>query len=194
MDQAKIRLPGAVESALLMELFTVMKEFFSSSNVWQEEIKFNVVPTTASYYTDSSEYTYDLLPIQGEIIRLIGVRNADGFPVTATMQAPGCVVLNTSPAAAEQYTALTVLTVVDPTSREGYPQFPDWVLSKYFNEILDGLLGRMMSQIAKPYSSPAIASMHLRKFKQGISMAKVESRRKNVYRGQSWRYPRSFAT
>jgi hypothetical protein len=51
----------------------------------------------------------------------------------------------------------------------------------------------MMSQLAKPYSSPAMAQMHLRAFKSGVSQAKVEASHQNVYRGQSWRFPQTYA-
>lgn len=193
IDNARIRLPGAVDSALLMELFLVLKEFFSSSNAWQEKIEFPVYATSAGAYADPDAYTYDVVPSQGAIVRLMEVRDAQGVPVRATMTVPGSIVLTNSPGSDTTFTATVSLTVTDPTTRDGYPQFPDWVLNKHFNELLDGLLGRMMSQIAKPYSSPSIAAVHLRKFKQGISNAKVESTRKNVYRGQSWRFPKSFA-
>ena len=193
LDQARIRLPGAVDAAIVMELFTVMKEFFNGSNAWQEAIEFPVYATSASAYADPDAFTYDLTPTQGAIMRLLGAHNGDGVPVRATMPVPGCVVLAQSPNVDATYTALVALTVTDPTTRDGIPQFPDWVLNKHYTELLDGLLGRMMSQLAKPYSSPNIAAVHLRKFKQGISAAKVEAMRKNVYAAPSWRFPRSFA-
>jgi hypothetical protein len=193
MDHARIRLPGAIDAAILVELFSVLKEFFNNSNAWQEEIEFSAYPTSSPYYADPDAYTYDLIPTRGAVMRLMAVRDAQGIPVRASMPVPGSVVLDRAPDADTTYTATVALTVTDPTTRDGYPQFPDWVLNKYFNELLDGLLGRMMSQIAKPYSSPSIAVVHLRKFKQAISAAKVESSRRNVYRAQNWRFPRSFA-
>lgn len=193
MDQARIRLPGAVDAAIQIELFTVLKEFFSGSNIWQEEIGFTALATNVSYYADPDAYTFDVIPAQGAITRLIGVRDNQGTQLRATMSVPGSIVLNTLPSVDTACVATVVLTVTDPVTRDDFPQFPDWVLNKYFNELLDGLLGRMMSQIAKPYSSPSIAGVHLRKFKQGISLAKVETSRKNVYRGQNWRFPKSFA-
>jgi hypothetical protein len=193
MDHARIRLPGAVDAAILLELFSVLKEFFITSNAWQEKIEFSVTPTDLDYYIDPDAYTYDVVPTQGTITRLLVVQNGQGTPVHATMQSPGSIVLHSSPSAPATYTATVALTVSDPVTRDGYPQFPEWVLHKYFNEMLDGLLGRMMSQIAKPYSNTTLAVVHLRKFKQGISIAKVEASRKNVYRAQSWRFPKSFA-
>jgi hypothetical protein len=193
MDHARIRVPGAVDAALLIELFAVMKEFFIETNTWREKLEFTALPTTASYSADPDAFTYDLLPTQGSIARLLAVTDKEGRPVRATMPQPGTVVLSTAPMSEEVYTAHVVLTVSDPTTRDDYPQFPLWVLNRYFAPILDGLLGRMMSQIAKPYSSPAIAMAHLRNFRKGMSQARVDAKRQNVYAAPTWRFPRGFA-
>jgi hypothetical protein len=192
MDQARIRLPGAVDAAIVVELFAVMKEFFSDSNIWREDIQFPVYATSTPYHLDPDAYTYDVMSSQGAVNRLIGVRNGDGTPVSAVMPVPGQVVLSLSPNNDTSYTATVALTISDPVTRDGYPQFPDWVMNKYINDLLDGVLGRMMSQIAKPYTSPSMAAVHMRRFKQAVGRAKVEANRKNVYGAQNWRFPRTF--
>lgn len=194
MDHARIRLPGALDAAIQMELFSVLNEFFQVSNIWYEDIQFAVQPTADSYLENPEAYTYDVVPDQGTITRLMGVVNSQGFAQRASMPILGSVVLSYSPNVADTYTARVALTVTDPVTRDGYPEFPDWVLNKYGNDILDGVLGQMMSQIAKPYSSPNIAAVHLRKFKSGMSQAKVEASHQNVYRGQSWRFPQTYST
>jgi len=193
MDHARIRLPGALDSNIQMELFAVLKEFFQSSNIWHEDIQFPVQPTADSHLQNPEAFTYDVVPTQGTITRLEGVVNSQAFPQSATMATPGQVVLRFSPNATDTYTARVFLTVSDPVTREGYPEFPDWILDKYGNDILEGVLGRMMTQIAKPYTSQAGAMFHLRNFKQAISQAKVEASHQNVYRGQNWRFPQTFA-
>ena len=193
MDHARIRLPGALDAAIQMELFAVMNEFFQTSNIWYEDIAFPVQPTVEYYLDNPEAYTYDVIPSQGAITRLVGVVNSQGYPQKALMPTLGQVVLAYSPNAADTYTARVALTVTDPVTREGYPEFPDWILNKYGNDILEGLLGRMMSQIAKPYTSTAGAQFHLKNFKQAVAQAKVEASHQNVYRGQSWRFPQTFA-
>lgn len=192
MDHARIRLPGALDAALQMELFAVMNEFFQSSNIWYEDIQFQVQPTTVSYLDEPESYTYDVIPSQGSITRLVGVIDSNGFAQKAAMPTLGQVVLAFSPNVADTYTARVFLTVTDPVTREGYPEFPDWILNKYGNDILEGLLGRMMSQIAKPYSSQQGAVFHLRNFKQAVNQAKAEALHQNVFRGQNWRFPQTF--
>jgi hypothetical protein len=194
MDHAKIRLPGSLDSALQMELFSVLNEFFQTSNIWYEDVAFPVTPTADTYLQNPDAFTYEIIPDQGAITRLMGVVDSQGRLQAASMPVLGDLILGYSPNVADTYTARVALTVTDPVTREGYPEFPDWVLNKYGNEILDGLLGHMMSQIAKPYTSPTIAMVHLRKFNSGVSKAKVEASHQNVYRGQSWRFPQAYAS
>jgi hypothetical protein len=194
MDHARIRLPGALDSAIQMELFSAMDEFFNKTNLWYEDIAFQVEPTQDSRVTNPDAYDYDLIPDTGTITRLIGVVDSKGFPVRATMPVIGCVRLTYSPNETQTYTARVALTVADPVTRGGYPEFPDWVLARYGNDLLEGVLGRMMSQMAKPYSSAAGAQFHLRNFKSATAQAKVEAAHQNVYRAQNWRFPQTFGS
>ena len=61
------------------------------------------------------------------------------------------------------------------------------------DDVLSGLLGRMMSQPAKPYTNMQLSVYHMRRFRDGIARAKVEAMHQNVYRAQSWRFPQTFA-
>lgn len=193
ISHAKVRLPGSLDSAINLELFAVMNEFFQQSNIWTEDIDFSVTPTTENLALNPEAVTYGVTPSEGTVTRLIGVLDDQGYPVPASMPVLGEIVLARAPSSAATYKARVALTVTDPVTNDGYPVFPDWVLNKYGNEILDGVLGRMMSQIAKPYTSQNGAVFHLRSFRQGVSQAKIEATRQNLYRGQSWRFPQTFA-
>lgn len=195
MDNAKVKLPGALDVTIQLELFAVLNQFFQASNIWTEDIEFDVTPTSESYLDNPDAYTYQLLvQEQGTINRLLGVVNSDGLSQAAIMPTPGFVVLKYSPNAAETFTARVAKTVTDPTTRDGYPVFPDWIMNKYGSDILDGVLGRMMTQIAKPYSSPATGAVYLRSFQQSINKARVEAMHGNLYRGQRWRFPQAFSS
>lgn len=193
IDNARIRLPGALDTAIQFELFSVMNDFFQKSNIWYEDIQFTANPTTETYIENPDAFTYQLVPESGTITRLMTVVNSMGYAQRAYMPTLGYLILDRAPATADTYTARVALTVTDPITRDGYPQFPDWILNKYGNDILDGILGRMMGQIAKPYSSPTMATYHLKKFEGAISQAKVEASHQNVYRGQNWKFPQTFA-
>lgn len=195
MDTARVRLPGALDAGIKLEMFAVMNEFFQESNIWYEDITFEVTPTSETYLENPDAYTYEVSPLEnGTINRLIAVVDSQGNPQKAIMPTPGFIILGTSPNMAGTYTARVAKTIVDPVTREGDPVFPDWVLTKYGNDITDGVVGRMMAQIAKPYSSPAMAAVFTKNFKQGINKARTEAMHGNVYRGQNWRFPQSFST
>ena len=188
IKNARTALPGALDGAILIELFNVLDEFFQNTNIWQEDIPFSVIGNEA---TDTVHY------IEPEsvstIVRLLYVLDAGGFPINASMQVPGEVTFGFPPTTAGTYTARVVLTINDPTQRDGYPEFPQWIFTKYRLGILDGVLGQMMSQPAKPYTNPQLAQYHMKKFRNAIVIASSESDRKNVLGRQAWRFPQSFS-
>lgn len=185
MDNLRIRLPGAVDGVIQTELFAVLDDFFARSNAWTEDIEFDVT---------AGETDYTITPTGVALInRLMGVVDQNELPVAVTMATPGEIKLVYEPTVAGTYTAQVALTVTDPVTRDGYPIMPDWVMNKYGNDILDGVLGRMMSQIAKPYTNERMAIYHMRRFSGAVSQAKVEAQHRNVYRGQNWRFPQTFA-
>lgn len=185
MDNLRIRLPGALDTVLKLELFSVLNDFFQGSNCWYEDIDF---PVTAG----TTEYT--IIPYNTAApVRLLGVVNSAERPQAAVFSLPDALTLIAAPSEADTFTARVALTVSDPVSRDEYPVFPGWVLNKYNNDIQDGVLGRMMSQIAKPYTNERMAIYHMRQFRGAVALAKVEAMHQNVYRGQNWKFPQTFA-
>lgn len=184
MNNARVHLPGALDSALQQELFNALDDFCQGSRIWQEKIE-------VSARVDQTDY--DIIPSEpGSIISLLAVVNDNDLPERATMEVPGTLVLASAPSAAATYIATVSLTVVDPTTND-YPQFPDWFLQQYGQPLLDGVVGKMMSQVAKPYSNERMAIYHLRLFRNGIARARAEALRKNLQGAQAWRFPQSFA-
>lgn len=187
MAGVRPRVPGALDAAILFELFDVMDEWFSGTNCWYEDIPF-ICDTTRL----AQEYL--ITPTSGLVTRLVYVKNATGFAQGATMPVPGTLLLNNLPTDGETLTARVYLSVTDPVStQKGYPEFPDWVLAQYNSDIKNGLLGALMSQIAKPYTSTAGAKFHMGVFRSAISRVKAESQKMNLYGGQAWAFPRSFS-
>jgi hypothetical protein len=191
MNNARSRLSGAIDSQLQLELFNVMDEFFKKSNVWNEDIDI-AIPGM-----DPANTIYELTPTGPALIdKLLWVYElADsptihrGAPVVAAMQTPGELTLRNQPSSDVTYRVTVALTVQDPTLRNGYVTFPAWVLAKYRDTILDGLLGRMMSQPAKPYTNTQLSVFHMRKFNTKVASARVEWTHNNTYRTQAWAFP-----
>lgn len=182
MTDARVRLVGALDSAIQLELFNTLDEFCKETRAWKEEISFNV---------DAGEVEYELVPADyGLIVGLVEVVNSDGAGIAATMDSPGTLILNTEPQEGDSYTATVSLTVNDPVNRTGYAQFPLWILEQYRQGMLDGVLGKMMSQPAKPYTNERLATYHLRRFRSSLGMTRAVTHHQNVQNAQRWRFPK----
>ena len=194
-NNARTRLPGATDGVLQLELFNTMDEFFKKSNVWNEDIDTPIGgkdPANTIYYvTPSTASLIDKLLWVYEVPTSTSIGRGAG--IGASMSTPGELVLQTQPSSAKTYRVTVALTVQDPTSRAGIVQFPAWVLAKYREAILNGLLGKMMSQPGKPYSNTQLSVFYMRKFISMTASARVEWTRNNTYRTQAWAFPSDFS-
>jgi hypothetical protein len=185
LNQARVKLPGSSDAALKGELFDVLHEFFDTSSAWTEAITLNVLPNTVEYA---------VTPDSGQIIRLAGVVDGNNIPQPAIMAELGEVLFANPYNVAQTMTAVAVKSVVLPTSRDQLPEIPSWVLPRWHNVILDGILGKMMGQLNKSYSNETLSTYHLRRFRDGMAQARVAALRHNTFGTQSWRFPSGFAT
>lgn len=198
-NNARVKLPGAVDDMLKLEFYNVLNEFFTDSNIWTDSVPLLV---------DSTTNTYDVEPLdESQITRLMSIYSSANFGrlwVNGSMEIPGTLVLQLTPSQADTYTVTLAKTVIDPVSKQrtgstnedplvyGFPNYPEWVVDKYFQGFIDGLVGRMAAQTSKPYANEKMAVYHLRKFQMYVTTARNESNRKNVYGAQRWTYPQSF--
>jgi len=81
-----------------------------------------------------------------------------------------------------------------PTDKNDFPVIPDWILPLYGVGILDGLLGKMMSQIAKSYSNPKQGVYHLARFNGAMAQARASALRRYTFGTQAWSFPQGFRT
>lgn len=181
MNNARIRLPGAIDSNIKLEMFNTLHEFFADSKCWLD---------TVTFTTRAGRTSYEVVPDDpATIVSLVRVLDSNDVPVRASMAIPGTIDLDLDPNQSATFTAELMLNVVDPIDRDGYPLMPDWLLAKYYSAILDGLLGKMMSQSAKPYSNERLGIFHMRRFRSSIAVARAEARHGNLYDGQRWQFP-----
>lgn len=184
MRQANVKLIGASDAGIKGELYDVFQEFFNDSSVWLENINFTIIAGTVDY---------DVAPVEGQVIRLAGVVDTNGVPQPALMPTLGTIALRDMPSASGAvFTATVIKNVVLPTTRDQTPIVADFVLPKYHNTILDGVLGRMMSHMGKSYFSEQLSVYHLRRFRDGIARARVEVLRRNTMGAQAWAFPQTF--
>ena len=192
MNAARVRLPGATDDAMQLEMFAMLDEFFKDTNAWMEDIDITVPGN------DPAGTVYAVLPSSPSVVdKLMWVFSVSdspnslrGWGVGAGMPVPGELILATQPSSKVTYRVAVALSVQDPTQKDGYVSFPAWVLAKYRNGLLDGLLGRMMSQPNKPFSNTQLSVYHMRQFSKTKGMAKTDMIRANTFRMQAWAYPR----
>jgi len=185
MDMARVKLPGARDNIIQHELYASMEEFLRTTNVWVEEIEITTVV---------DEQTYVVIPTElATITRLISVVDSDDIDVRAYFKTPGELYLVTAPSTAETLTVKVALTVAGPTDDAGFPRAPSWIYSKYREDLLDGVVGRMMGHPAKPYSNERLAVYHLRRFRNAMAVAKAEGRHGYLFSGQQWKFPTAFS-
>lgn len=184
VTMAEMKLAGASQNGIKAELYDVLKEFFTDSNAWREDIQFQGKANVTDYL---------LTPLsEGQIIRLIGTWDDKGIPVPSFMAEFGTVKLLHGPEfdPPSKWFSRVVKTVTHPITRDGVPIAPDWALRVYSVAIMDGLLGKMMGQQAKSYSNSTMSGYHLRRFRQAIKVARTEAEGANTVGAQSWAFPR----
>lgn len=187
LNVAQMRLVGASVAGLKAELFDTLREMFGDSGAWMEDISLTVVPST-------TPPSFQLQPSSGEIIRLVGVMDANLIPQPATMPTIGTVFFPYPYTIVQTMTVRVAKNVTDPFECKGVPTFPLIFLSVHGGVLLDGLLGRMYMHPAASYSNMGNANYHLSRFRDGIARVRQAAVRANTLGVNSWAYPQQFRT
>ncbi len=186
MRQCWVKLPGASEPGIKVEMFDVIKEFFDTTSAWTENIAFTAVNGTVAY---------SLTPTDGQIIRLVGVWDSEMNYKPASLEDFTTLRLMFVPAAVANnpWFARIIKNILLPAGSDMTPIAPDWLLKVYSVPILDGTLGRMMAQESKSYSNMEQSKYHLTRFRAGMQAARIAALRLNAVGEQDWVYPRGWA-
>jgi hypothetical protein len=195
MKQATVRLTGVAQDALKAEFYDVLSEFFNDSSCWTQDVTVAATPDA---------YTYPLYVNEGQIIRLVGVVNwgtevpapgtipQNAQVVAALMPDIGTLVLNHPPISNNYLQVNVVTNVALPTDKHMVPLMPEWVLQVWHVGLLDGLLGKMMTQPGKNYTNLVQGQYHLKRFRDAIARARVSKLRANSVGSQAWRFPQQY--
>ena len=68
----------------------------------------------------------------------------------------------------------------------------EWMWDLYFQDWLDGTLGRLYAMPAKPWASPVHAQYHGRRFRNAMAYRKQEAVRGLVWGQPMWQFPRGW--
>lgn len=201
LDSARARLPGAMTGSIQQELYNVIKEFCERTNVWQEAIPFTTHPNDHSYRITASSpaaLITRLLWIEGTRHGSHETTFTPGIMYNGSLEMTGVsstiLHLPHGTGAGDVWRAHVALTITDPSGPTGLPQIPDWIIDKYYDAILNGVVANMMMQGAKPYSNLQGAQFHGRKFRDGMTKARAETAHRYQRGGQAWAFPRAFRT
>lgn len=189
MQDCITNLPSSVPMTIEPELAMVLRDFCQQTNAWRAMYKFPV---------DTEHTCYVVQPPQGAAVNLLhGLFDAadpDRKPVVYSgvqMRVPGHIDLMKPPSAPAQWVADVSLY---PTRelRNGSSckaVIPGWLLERYYDTLLHGVLGRMMRQPLKPYTNLALGSLHGASYGAGRAATKAELAVSNVWGSQQWRQP-----
>ena len=95
------------------------------------------------------------------------------------------------------WTAVIAKTPFDPTNEENYPELETedyWIVDKYREALYFGTLARMQASPSKPYTNNGLAKFNLQNFRSELSKARADAIKANIFGGQRWMFPQTFAT
>jgi hypothetical protein len=178
MANLRANVPGARDPALIQELFNTIDEGCRTVRLWTETVAIPLQVGVSTYtLTASAGAIVDVVDVSHATLRLHDVL----FDPNSDL-----VDLGVDPSARDVATpAFAVLRLVPHSADELSTTLPDSFWAANHQLLLDGVLGRLMAQAAKPYSSPKLAEYHLRRFRNALQ----ETRYATTGRGRAWRFP-----
>jgi hypothetical protein len=192
----KIDIPGVTNAVFQQVLFRVWKDFCDKTNIWTEDVPIDVVPDIFTY-----PFTLANKGAPNRLILLYDPATEDPnrkwVQGGISMQVAGVIQLSYAPSTATTWVATIAKTPFDPTDSENYPDLDPadyWIVDKYREALYFGTLARMQASPSKPYTNPTLAQANLRQYIAERSKARGDVMKANVFGGQRWMYPQSFAT
>lgn len=202
------RLPGASTDQIDLELKATLREFFTKSGFWVEELApIDIEADKDTYLLTYTGHLFDFDGFaehainQGEIMGIEGVwidnipypllvmepksdptsSTRGVFPIT-----PNRIKVFPTPSV-DISGGMKVRVRLNP-SRDFY-DLPPETSSHFFDEIMDGVLGRLYSQPGKPYTNIVVSQYHLRRFRDGIARARDMGQKRYSNAEAPWSFP-----
>lgn len=193
-------LPGITEEFLLVMFGNVLREFCEDGRAWTE------IVGPLSSKADNPKILLDPLPgntrvgyvyqvtfqsnpstlktlTPGAVIPYL--RPSGDQPTAYFMETTGTINLNPIPTQDWDEAYLVDLSVIPlgPNIR-----LPEIFWTHWRDALIDGVLGKCMLMISKPWSNPSLGTMHARKFRNHIKRARAITDSKYTD-AQAWAFP-----
>ena len=141
---------------------------------------------TFLHYVDIPGFELRLYPRDYDPSRLLWNVTSSHHPLACWCPTPSKVALFPAPAASlagqnmEVCVSASLRRRYDTASPDVpmFPTVPTFLAQHYFDPILDGVTGRMMSHAKRPYSDPRLGVYYLKRFRDGMRVATDEALRK----------------
>jgi hypothetical protein len=181
-DTLRIRLPGALDGGINLELFNVIDEFCRQATAYRETLSVPLVAGTAAY---------PITPADREILVLYHLRHPSLDARKAVFD-DGVLTLDPVPTAEDAADPLEVDVSLSPAYGTGDPEdwLPPALYQRFHQALLDGVLSRMHGQAAKPYSDVRRGTFHGQRFRNAIRIATARAVAPHTQSPQTWRFPR----
>ena len=184
LDSLRATLPGALDSAIQEELRNCVDEFCRHTDAYRQIVD---IPLTIG------ETSYSLIPSGAVIVRVFSIAHP-GLDTRGSRydMVDRLVLLSNEPQdfhVAEPLT-LEVSLTVDKTVAAVADWLPAEVWERFYHAFLEGTLGRMHGQAAKPYSAQQKAAYHLSRFRRKMLEYRHDAAVGFAPGGQTWSFPR----
>lgn len=201
-DDLLTRLPGVDEDMADAQFLSALREFYTRSGAWIQEI-------TKTLQAERDTYTLNPAINNSRVFLVHQVQFGDARPVAPLsrrpmitgsgdggfqfhMTTPSKMVVYPTPAVG--MASMTMKILASCTFEDGECHTPpEQVQVHFYDFLLDGALGRMMSIPKKPWSNPATAQYHLRRFRNGIAEARDMAKRSWGLSESSFEFPQNWA-
>lgn len=198
-NEVRVETPGVTQDVVDLAIKATAREFYTKSGLWVETIE--GLGTTAAVGTlDLTNAA--VLDGHDAIVSFIAyIKYGDLYlkpqhslnsditgdtPTNYYMLESGNAKLIPTPAATVPNIMKAEVILVPAFSTD---VLPNDAKNIWFEEILDGVLGRLQLQQGKTYSNLGSAQYRLRRFRQGIARARDIARRRYTKTESSWEFP-----
>lgn len=198
-NELRVKVAGLTLDVAELEIKAAIREFYNKSGLWVETLEglgttaaVNTLDLSAAAVLDGHDATvlyvgyikYDSLYLKAQ--HQLDSTLVGSTPTQFYMNQAGVARLIPTPAAtvANIIKAEVILAPAFTTDVA-----PDDAGNVWFDEILDGILGKIYLHPGKLYTNPASAQYHLRRFRQGIATARDTARRRYTRTENSWVFP-----
>lgn len=183
LDDLRMALPGARDGTIKRQLWQTIDEFCRTTNAYRHFIEVQLVEAVTIYN----------LVVSGAEILIVYQAAHSALSVQGSVYDNGQIALRASPTANDVSEKLVVEVSLAPLygeSGDATAWLPRHLYDRHRGTIYEGVLSRMMLQIAKPYSNSVLGQYHGRRFRNGMAVARARVIADSEVSPQKWRFPK----